>query len=57
MEKKSNYKIMMVAGTLITLIAILGLFLVYSIIYIVFIFAGVIIFNYGYSKGFQSQTN
>jgi hypothetical protein len=57
MEKKSNYKIIMIAGVLITLIAILGLFLAYSIIYIVLIFAGVIVFNYGYSKSIQSQTN
>jgi hypothetical protein len=50
MEKRTYYKIIMILGTLIALTGALGLFFDYSFIYILILFGGVIIFNYGYSK-------
>ncbi len=50
MEKRSNYKIIMIFGALIALTGVFGLFFAYSFLYILLLFAGVIVFNYSYSK-------
>jgi len=52
MGKKSNHNIIMIAGALIALTRVFGLFLAYSFLYILLLFAGIIVFNYGYSKAF-----
>lgn len=55
MERLYSYFILMFLGTLTALIGVLGLFFNYSIIYIFVMFAGVIIFNLGYTKAYNNS--
>jgi hypothetical protein len=53
MEKLYAYVLLMLIGSIIALVGLLGLFLAYSYIYIFILFAGVIIFNLGYAKAYN----
>jgi hypothetical protein len=53
MEKVYAYVLFMLIGSIVALAGLLGLFLAYSYIYIFLLFAGVIMFNYGYAKAYS----
>ncbi len=57
MKKRFNYKIIMITGALIALTGVFGLFLAYSFLYIIILFVGVIVFNYGYTKDSNLKEN